>query len=172
MRYTTAVKQDLIISCFKPSEQLIDKFKHKDSDKNVWDFIDELLARLPVHIEHGNKTTSVIERSPKILYDRLISFYVQHGLPVPLNAQEFQAGLRERYTELDGMFFLPAQAVQYDEMRKHTDGFQPSLFFVDSEQGGIAWLNNELTTPQTYQDLQPKWMQAINGVRKGTSCPN
>lgn len=168
---TTAVKQDLIISCFKPTEQLLYKFENKASETNVWDFIDELLSRLPVHLEHSNKTTAVVERSPKILYDRLISFYVQHGFPVPLNAQEFQAGLRERYAERDGMYFTPSQAAKYDELRKRTDGFQASLFFVDSEQGGIAWLNNELSTPQTYQDLQPKWMQAINGVRKGDILP-
>lgn len=168
---TTAVKQDLIISCFKPTEQLLYKFENEASETNVWDFIDELLSRLPVHLEHSNKTTAVVERSPKILYDRLISFYVQHGFPVPLNAQEFQAGLRERYAERDGMYFTPSQAAKYDELRKHTDGFQASLFFVDSEQGGIAWLNNELSSPQTYQDLQPKWMQAINGVRKGDILP-
>ena len=168
---TTAVKQDLAISCFKPTEQLLYKFENKAPETNVWDFIDELLSRLPVHLEHSNKTTAVVERSPKILYDRLISFYVQHGFPVPLNAQEFQAGLRERYAERDGMYFTPSQAARYDELRKRTDGFQASLFFVDSEQGGIAWLNNELSTPQTYQDLQPKWMQAINGVRKGDILP-
>lgn len=168
---TTAVKQDLIISCFKPSEQLLFKFENEAPETNVWDFINELLSRLPVHLEHNHKTTAVVERSPKILYDRMISFYVQHGFPVPLNAQEFQAGLRDRYAERDGMYFLPSQASKYDELRKHTDGFQASLFFVDSEQGGIAWLNNELVTPQTYQDLQPKWMQAINGVRKGDILP-
>lgn len=37
------------------------------------------------------------ERSPKILYDRLISYYVQHGYQIPMDAQEFQAGLRERF---------------------------------------------------------------------------
>lgn len=168
---TTAVKQDLIISCFKPTEELLYKFESRASESNVWDFVDELLSRLPVHLEHDRKTTAVVERSPKILYDRLISFYVQHGFPVPLNAQEFQSGLRERYAERDGMYFLPSQAAKYDELRKSTQGFQASLFFVDSEQGGIAWLNNELTTPQTYQELQPKWMQAINGIRKGDILP-
>lgn len=168
---TTAVKQDLAISCFKPTEQLLYKFENEAPETNVWDFIDELLSRLPVHLEHNNKTTAVVERNPKILYDRLVSFYVQHGYPVPLNAQEFQAGLRERYAERDDMYFTPSQAAKYDELRKRTNGFQTSLFFVDSEQGGIAWLNNELRTPQTYQDLQPKWMQAINGVRKGDILP-
>ena len=111
------------------------------------------------------------ERDPKILYDRLVSFYVQNGLQVPLNAQEFHSELRERYIERDGMFFTASQAAKYDEIRKHTIGFNATFFFVDSEQGGIAWLNNELVTPQTYQDIQPKWMQAIQGIRKGDILP-
>ena len=168
---TTAVNQDLAISCFKPTEELLNKFENRVPESNVWDFVDELLSRLPVHLEHNRKTTAVVERSPKILYDRLISFYVQHGYPVPLNAQEFQSGLRERYTERDGMFFTPSQAAKYDTLRRSTEGFQATMFFVDSEQGGIAWLNSELVTPQTYQDLQPKWMQAIQGVRKGDILP-
>ena len=168
---TTAVKQDLIISCFKPTEELLHKFENREPENNIWDFVDELLSRLPVHLEHDRKTTAVIERSPKILYDRMISFYVQKGYPVPLNAQDFQKGLIERYAERDGMFFTPSQAAKYDTLRKTTEGFQATLFFVDSEQGGIVWLNNELTTPQTYQEIQPKWMQAINGVRKNDILP-
>ena len=143
-----------------------------EPEKNVWDFVGELLEHLPVHIEREQKTTSVVERSPKILFDRLISYYVQRGFPVPIDAGKFQAGLRDRFVERDGMYFTAEQAVRYDMMRKTTVGFQASLFFVDSEQGGIAWLNNELgTQPQTYQDLQPKWMQAIQGVRKGDILP-
>lgn len=170
---TTAVKQDLIISCFKPSQRLIDLFNQTtEPEKNVWDFVGELLEHLPVHIEREQKTTSVVERSPKILFDRLISYYVQRGFPVPIDAGKFQAGLRDRFVERDGMYFTAEQAVRYDMMRKTTVGFQASLFFVDSEQGGIAWLNNELgEKPHTYQDLQPKWMQAIQGVRKGDILP-
>jgi hypothetical protein len=69
------------------------------------------------------------------------------------------------------MFFTASQAAKYDEMRKNTAGFQTTMFFVDSEQGGIAWLKNELATPQTYQDIFPKWSKATNGVRKGDILP-
>ena len=72
---------------------------------NVWDFVEELLCHLPVHLQKGNKTTAVVERSPKILFDRVISYYVQHGYPVAMNAADFQRGLRERFVERDGMFF-------------------------------------------------------------------
>lgn len=171
---TTAVKQDLVISCFKPSEALMQKFDNEYSDTNVWDFIDELLCRLPVHLVHGNKTTSVVERSAKILFDRLISFYVQHGLEVPMSAQEFQRGLAERYAERDDMWFTASQVAVYDEKKRTTQGFQPSMFLVDSEQGGIAWLDSKLgEQPQTVADLRPEWMKALedSSRRKGDIIP-
>ena len=102
----TAVKQDLIITCYKPTDELTEKFKKSsDTSANVWDFVEELLEHLPVHLLKDNSTTAVIERSPKILFDRLIAYYVQHGYSVPMNAAEFQKGLRERFVERDGMYF-------------------------------------------------------------------
>ena len=94
------------------------KFENGVPETNVWDFIDELLSRLPVHLEHSNKTTAVVERSPKILYDRLIFLLRSARLPVPLNAQEFQAGLGVSVMpKRDGMYFTPSQAAKYDELR-------------------------------------------------------
>lgn len=150
------------------------KFDNEYSETNVWDFVDELLCRLPVHLEHGKKTTSVVERSAKILFDRLISFYVQHGLDVPLSAQEFQRGLAERYIERDDMWFTASQVADYDEKKRNTEGFQPSMFIVDSEQGGIAWLKAQLgEKPQTIADLRNDWMQALTDSvkRKGDIIP-
>lgn len=167
---TTAVKQDLAISCYKPSENLL-HLAQNDTANSVWSFVEEHLSHLSNFKSEEGHSSLIIERDKRIIYDRLVSFFVQRGLPVPIDSKDFQQGLSERYLERDGMYFTPAQAAQYDELRRKSDGFQPSLFFVDSEQGGIAWLNNELATPQTYQDLQPKWMQAINGVRKGDILP-
>lgn len=170
---TTAVKQDLIISCFKPTENLTGKFEHSaDTSDNVWDFISELLEHLPVHIERERKTTTVVERSPKILYDRLIAYYVQYGYPIPLDAQEFQQGLKERFVMRDGMFFNAEQAVEYDQKKHDAPDLEGFSLFVDSEQSGIHWLKNELKDkPQTYQDVQPKWMQAMANPRKGDRVP-
>lgn len=170
---TTAVKQDLIISCFKPTENLTGKFEHSaDTSDNVWDFISELLEHLPVHIERKHKTTTVVERSPKVLYDRLIAYYVQHGYPIPLDAQEFQQGLKEQFVMRDGMFFNAEQVVEYDQKKHDTPDLEGFSLFVDSEQSGIHWLKNELKDkPQTYQDVQPKWMQAMANPRKGDRVP-
>lgn len=170
---TTAVKQDLVITCYKPSDKLTDKFFQTGGSKeNVWDFIDEHLLHLPVHIEKGNATTSVVERSPKILYDRLISYYVQKGFAIPMDAQEFQRGLHERYAERDGMFFTATQVVEYEEKKLKAPEFVPMGIMVSDEANGIEWLKNELRNkPQTRQDIFTNWTKAIAGVRKGDVIP-
>ncbi|MBK7265051.1 MAG: site-specific DNA-methyltransferase [Ignavibacteriales bacterium] len=71
---TIAVKQDLVISCYKPSKEFVQRFISGNIETTVWDFVASHLAYLPLQITNKSKTTSVIERSPKILYDRLISF--------------------------------------------------------------------------------------------------
>lgn len=170
---TTAVKQDLVITCYKPSDELTEKFKtSEDLAMNVWDFVEELLCHLPVHLQKGNKTTAVVERSPKILFDRVISYYVQHGYPVPMNAADFQRGLRERFVERDGMFFTAEQSLEYDTKRAQTESYEAAQsMFVGSEAEGIEWLKRELVEPKTYQDLQPEWMQALVQTKKGDNLP-
>ena len=170
---TTAVKQDLVITCYKPSYELTEKLSLSNSKKDsVWDFITEHLAHLPVHIERGNATTSIVERSPKILYDRLISYYVQHGYQIPMDAQEFQVGLREHsFIERDGMYFTAPQAAEYEEKRKNTSEFVPMGLIVSDEANGIEWLKIQLKEPKTYQEISPEWMQAVNGLRKGDVLP-
>ena len=139
---------------------------------NVWDFVEELLCHLPVHLQKGNKTTAVVERSPKILFDRVISYYVQHGYPVPMNAADFQRGLRERFVERDGMFFTAEQSLEYDTKRAQTESYEAAQsMFVGSEAEGIEWLKRELVEPKTYQDLQPEWMQALVQTKKGDNLP-
>ena len=170
---TTAVKQDLVITCYKPSKELTNKLAIASSNKDsVWDFITEHLAHLPVHLEIGNATTTVIERSPRILYDRMVSFYIQHGYQIPMDAQEFQIGMRERFIERDGMYFMVTQAADYDEKKKNTREFVPLGIIVSDEVSGIEWLKVRLLErPQTYQEISPEWMQAVNGLKKGDILP-
>lgn len=170
---TTAVKQDLVITCYKPSIVKEERMRSGTiTESNVWDFTEEYLEHLPVVIERNMKTTSVIERSPKIINDRMIAFFVQQGLPVPLDAKEFQQGLRERFVEHDGMFFTAVQAVEYEEKKKLAPDFVPMGIIVSDEANGIQWLKNQLRdAPKTYQEIQPEWMQAINGVRKHDILP-
>lgn len=170
---TTAVKQDLVITCYKPSDNLQERFQQSGGTKeNVWDFIGEHLLHLPVHIEKGNATTSVVERSPKILFDRMISYYVQKGYAIPMDAQEFQQGLRDRFVERDGMFFTATQSVEYEKKKLNAPEFVPMGIIVSDEANGIEWLKNELrNNSQTRQDIYTKWRMAVAGVRKGDIVP-
>ena len=167
---TTAVKQDLAISCYKPSKKIQNITTDVDS---VWEFIDEHLKHLPVTIIEDGKCQQIIERDKRILYDRLISYYIQRGYPVPIDAIEFQKGLNERFIVRDGMYFNATQASEYDEKKKSAPEFIPMGLIVSNEADGIEWLRNRLRVhgPQTYQQIQPEWMQAINGLRKNDILP-
>ena len=166
---STGVRQDLAISCYKPSAKMIND--NIITNYDVWPFINEHLQHLPITIINGKSTEAVIERSPKILYDRMISFFVEKGVPVPLDATAFQSGLRERYIERDGMFFTASQAAEYEEKRKHTNDFVPMGLIVSDEANGIEWLKLQLKEPKTYQEISPEWMQAVKGLRKGDVLP-
>ena len=170
---TTAVKQDLIISCFKPTGNLIEKFRTTtDTEQNIWDFVEELLEHLPVHLKRDDATAAILERSPKILFDRLVAYYVQHGYQVPIDAADFQKGLKERFVERDGMYFTAEQAIEYEEKKRETTSFVSLALLVGSEAEGIEWLKRKLEDgPKTYSDILPDWMQDLVQPRKGDTLP-
>lgn len=170
----TAVRQDLAISCYKPSDYFIATFnKNQNSPIAIWEFVAEHLEHLPVHLITGTSTSAIIERSPKILYDRLIAFYVQKGLPVPIDAGKFQQGLRERFIERDGMFFTNEQVQEYDTKKAAVPNFIQLSIFVSNEQDSIYWLRNILNKDRkTESDLHPFWMKEVAGnMRKGDNLP-
>lgn len=169
-----AAVQDLIISCYKPHSNIDDIDLAKvTSEDFAWDFVDKHLERLTLtRIENG-KSHAVSERNPRILYDRMISYFILHGLEVPMGINEFMKGLSSRgYIERDGMYFTAQQAAEYEAKRMTTSEFVPMGIIVSDEVNGIEWLRNELRQrEQTYQELHPNWMRAINGVRKGDQIP-
>lgn len=169
----SAVKQDLVISCYKPSSTFNRKFSvSQHSEIGVWNFIEEHLIRLPVHVVKDNATTAIIERSPKILFDRLIAFYVTRSLPVPIDARLFQEGLKKRFLERDGMFFNAEQAEEYDRKKAEVPEFVQLSLFVASEQEAIYWLRQKLEDPKTESDLHKDWMTEVAGnMRKGDKLP-
>ena len=168
---TTAVKEDLAISCYKPSDKVIE-LVYNGSVDNVWEFLENHLSYLPVYIINNGKMEYIAERDKRILYDRVISYYVQKGLDVPIDAIAFQKGLRERFEECDGMFFTPIQKNEYLEKKKQSPQFVSLGLIVGNEVDGIEWLRHRLRyNPQTYQDIQPDWLQVIGGLRRGDVLP-
>lgn len=167
----TAVKEDLAISCYKPAKEYLADFTNADSIKYLWDFVDEHLNRLPVCIQDQGKSFFITERDPRILYDRVVTYYVQHGYDVPIDSQDFQAELNNRYIQRDGMFFNNGQVVEYEIKKRETTEFIPLGLIVSNEIDGIEWIKRRLETPKTYQDLQPEWLQAIKGLKQESILP-
>lgn len=169
-----AAVQDLIISCYKPVSDLEEKFRLNSVSSNValWDFISEHLSRLPISLIKKNKNFANAERSPRILFDRLIAFYLQRSLPVPIDSVAFNKGLKERFVERDGMYFTDEQVQEYDRKKTENPEFIQLSILVSSEQDGVLWLRNLLNEkPITHQAIHPLWMQALAGARKGDVIP-
>lgn len=166
----TAVKQDLIISCYKPSEVILNNAKQDLKDIFVWDFIREHLEHLPIKINNSEKKAGVIERTPRILYDRLITFFLMNGLQIPIDAADFQIALKQKFPERDGMYFTNKQVAEYDEDFVDKKNEQYILLFdsIYSEVEAVLWLKERLRNkPQTYQDIMPSFRIANRATRKG-----
>ncbi|MGD9489072.1 MAG: DNA methyltransferase [Calditrichaceae bacterium] len=165
----TAVKQDLVISAYKPNGGFEARFEQEaQTEEGVWDFIRTHLKYLPVTKKLGLDLISIPERDPRILYDQVISYYVRKGYNVPIDSQEFQLGLSQRFSERDGMYFLPEQVAEYDRKKMIGGGrpLQQSLFISD-EASAIEWLRSLLRDkPQSFQDINPLFMKEIGGWSK------
>ena len=167
----TAVKQNLIINCFKPVENIIEKGEN-NPNKSVTELTDELLKHLPITVIRDDSRVNVYERTPKILYDKILSHYIVRGLPVPIDAKNFRSILTENFIEREGMFFTNEQVLIYDKKKIQNPEFIQLSLLISTEQDAVMWLKNFIINKSlAYQDIQPQWMQALSGVRKGDVLP-
>jgi DNA modification methylase len=163
-----AVKQDLIISAYKPNGGLEDRFKLiAGTEDGVWDFVRIHLKQLPVFVPKEDQAEVIAERQNYLLFDRMVAFHVQRGVTVPLSAAEFYAGLAQRFSERDGMYFLPEQVAEYDKKRMAVREVLQLQLFVTDESSAIQWLKQQLLKkPQTFQELHPQFLKEIGGWQK------
>lgn len=163
-----AVKQDLVISAYKPNGGLEERFKlEAGTTEGVWDFIRTHLKQLPVFVSKDGQAEVIAERQNYLLFDRMVAFHVQRGVTVPMSAAEFYAGLVQRFSERDGMLFLPEQVAEYDKKRMTVREVLQLQLFVTDESSAIQWLRQQiLRKPQTAGELKPQFMQEIGGWQK------
>ena len=164
----TAVKQDLVISAYKPSADLELKFNNgNDNSISLWEFVSSHLSFVPIFKLQNNRLVPVSERDPRILFDRVVSFFVRKSLAVPISSQDFQLGLRTRYAERDGMFFLPEQVAEYDKKRAQSSELSQLSIFVDDEASAIEWMRKELKArPKVYSEIHPLFLNELSGWKK------
>ena len=175
---TSAVKQDLVISVYKPREAFTKEFKLKSgTERTAWSFVKQHLSNLPITVKKGGRLEVISERQAFMLWDRMVAYHIMHGIAVPMDAADFYKGLDEKYIKRDGMYFLSNQVNKYDAVRAtcEVENIQFSLF-VQDEKTAIGWLYQQLDPqaggePQTYQDLMPKFMQELKAVDKREKMP-
>jgi DNA modification methylase len=171
---TTAVKQDLVISAYKPSEGLEDRFSSTGgTEESVWDFARAHLGYLPVVKMKNGELEFIAERDPRIIFDRMVAWFVQHNTPVPMSTHEFQSGLLQRFSERDGMIFLSDQVAEYDKKRASVAHSPQMELFVSDERSAIDWLAEFLKRrPSTYQEVHPEFITQLGaGWKKHESKP-
>lgn len=172
-----AVDQDLVISAYKPKDSFRREFEmNAGSEETAWAFVRQHLSNIPIVVIKNDKIEIIAERQAYLLFDRMVAYHIMQGIPVPLDATDFYRGLDEKFLKRDGMYFLPDQVNEYDTARIKTDveNIQFSLF-VTNEKTAIAWLYQQLDessgAPQTYAELQPKFMQEVKTIDKYEAIP-
>jgi DNA modification methylase len=156
-----AVEKDLVISAFKPTKQFERKLIKTNGADFENDFIYEFLNNQPVK--------PLIERTEKMLYSKLIAFYIQRGYEVRLDAKTFYSLLKSNFIESDGFWFNLNQIEQFEEFKKRMkldsiDEIRTGLInlFISDEKSSIIWLFNFLDNPKTLSDIHSAYTQLAN----------
>jgi len=169
-----AVNKDLAITAYKPTESLLKtSISNSQGKQSVWDFVKEHLKHIPVIKERNGLLDYISERDPRVLFDRMVGWFIRQNVYVPLSHQEFRAGLLEKFLERDGMIFLPDQAREYDKQRASVSAAPKMELFVSDERSAIEWLTDFLKSkPATYQDIYPEFTTQLGaGWKRHESKP-
>jgi hypothetical protein len=160
---SNAVKQDLMISCYKPDPATAKQVASGGgSEASLWTFVAEHLRHLPVTEGKLGRAELVRERLPDRIYDRVVAYFVSAGSPVPVTAAQFNDGLPAHFPERDGMFFLPDQAQSYERFRMTFKELDSSQLFITDEKSAVAWLRQHLKRkPATMAEVQPGFLTEL-----------
>ncbi len=172
-----AVKQDLVISAYKPNGGLEERLNSRGANADsAWDFVQTHLKQLPVvkvTAGYPQELLNIVERDSRRIYDRMASWFIRHGAMVPISTPEFLAELPVRFREMDGMVFLPEQLVEYEKARSRIPQIKQAELFVSDERSAIDWLTGFLLRrPSTRSEVHPEYIPQIGAAkRKGEIIP-
>lgn len=167
----TAMKQDLVISAYKPNGGLEDRFNRNGATlDSAWDFVRTHLRQLPaVKVTQGDfpELVNNVERDPRRIKDRMDAWFIRHDAPVPLSSPEFISELAARFEMVDGMAFLPEQRVEYEKARARIPQAKQAELFISDERSAIDWLTQFLLKrPSTRSEILPEYMPQIGAAKK------
>lgn len=170
---STAVKQDLVITAYKPDASFETQITAVNGVDGVWNFVRKHLEYIPILREEGREHkyySTIPDRDPRILYDRLVSYYVGHNILLPISSPDFLAELSNHFIERDGLYYLPEQVAYYDKLKaqnKIGDEDTTGSLFVHDESSAIAWIREQLRKKtMTTGEMTPLFMQELNSWNK------
>jgi DNA modification methylase len=167
-----AVKEDLAITCFKPNSKTESVQIGDNAESVIWSITQEIIENSAIINIKDNKSSNVISRDPRVLWDRVVSNYLVNGFNIPIDLNKFQEGLKQRFSERDGMYFTADQAAEYDEKKAKTPEFVQLSLIVTNESDAIEWLKDRLRKKsEKYQDIMPDFRIATQSLRKGDTLP-
>jgi hypothetical protein len=164
---TNAVKRDLVISAYKPADELAERIgPAAGTPDTAWAFVREHLHHLPVTVERdpSGEQRVIRERLPDRLYDRMEAFHLTRNLAIPVTAAEFYEGLSQRFPQRDGMHFLDEQVEAYERQRMTIKDLKAAQLFITDQESAIQWLRQFLKSrrnPQPYAAIQPEFFKEV-----------
>jgi len=156
-----AVKNDLVISAYKPKTSFDKKFLEQAGEGLEEEFV-------KMHLTHLKAELSV-ERTEQMLYSKLLAYYVQRSYTVKYDSSTFYKMLRENFTEEDSYWFNEDQLDDYHEYKQKMSLADINeiksgqmVLFVQDEKSAIIWLNTFLNEPKSFTDLSPQYQKISN----------
>ena len=156
-----SVEKDLVITAYKPSIKFQRKFISMSGVGVELDFINQHLEMLQ------NKATA--ERTEKMLYSKMIAYYIQRGYEIRYDAKTFYSLLHANFVQEDGLWFTAGQINSYLEYKKQQklEGIDEvksgeMFLFVTDEKSTLVWLYNFLSIPKSYSDISVAFNQTAN----------
>lgn len=169
----SAVRQDLVISLYKPDETFERQIKRAVGEEQVWIFVRKHLSYLPLVKRQGDSAITVPERDPRIIFDRVVAYFIGQGMLLPISSWDFLAAMPQRFEERDGLYYLADQVAEYDKMKARQQikiQKEAAELFVSDEASAIAWLRYQLKQkPMTLGELTPLYNQETGGWNKNES---
>lgn len=156
-----SVSNDLMINAYKPSEALITKLNATSGVNVEEEFVHMLLNSLPVR--------PMIERTEKMLYSKMVGYYIQRNYELNYDAKSFYQLLFKNFIEQDGYWFTYDQINSFVEFKKKLkiEGFAEHqkgslLLFISDEKSAIFWLNSYLSEPRSFSDIHTAFTKLVN----------
>jgi hypothetical protein len=87
-----------VISAFKPRQNFEKRFLSQAGENLESLFIEEFLSNLPVK--------AIIERTEKMLYSKMIAYYIQRGYEIRYDAKSFYSLLNQNFALMKMAFGL------------------------------------------------------------------